>query len=202
MNETAIGIMGGSFNPIHNGHISAALYAEKRLGLSKLFLIPAGIPPHKALPEGSPSALQRLEMTKIAAKELPFAEVLDMEIKREGKSFTLDTVCELKKKYTDALFYLIMGTDMFLSFDTWHKADLLSKLVKIAVVRRHDHESEKIHKKALEYQQAFSVDVLIINSPVVEISSTAIREDIRSGKGEKWISGDVLTYISENRLYI
>ncbi|MCX7614698.1 MAG: nicotinate-nucleotide adenylyltransferase [Clostridiales bacterium] len=201
MSKNAIGVMGGSFNPIHKGHISAARYAQKTLNLSKVFFIPAGIPPHKALPEGSPSALQRLEMTKIAVRELPFAEVLDIEIKRHGKSYTIDTIYELKKRYADTDIYFIMGTDMFLSFEKWYRADELSRLIKIAVVRRRGQETEKIREKTYEYQKELSADVIIIDSPVLEISSTEIREQLRLGKGEEWLPGDVLTYIERNKLY-
>ncbi len=202
MSLREVGILGGTFNPIHNGHISAAFYAKEFLGLSKVLFVPAGIPPHKALPEGSPSASQRLEMTKIAVLELPFAEVCDLEIRREGKSFTFDTVCELRNRYQNTEFFLIIGTDMFLSFDTWFKAAELAGIAKIAVVRREDSDSLKIQKKSEEYRKTFRADITIVPSPVFEISSTEVREDIRNGKGEKWVPRDVLTYITENKLYI
>ena len=99
-----IGIYGGTFNPPHLGHITAAKAVFELLGLDRLLLIPAGIPPHKAMPEGSASAEQRLEMTRLAGEQLGLGskvQVLDLELKREGRSFTADTLAALKEQYPE-----------------------------------------------------------------------------------------------------
>ncbi|MDP4109376.1 MAG: nicotinate-nucleotide adenylyltransferase, partial [Bacillota bacterium] len=187
-----IGILGGTFNPIHNGHIGAAAAAREQLNLDKVLLIPAGMPPHKAVPEGSPGKDERLEMVKLAASEYPFLEACDLEIRRSGKSYTIDTVSELKKKYADASFDLIVGTDMLLNLENWHRADELFRLVRVAAVRRRSSDEAVILGKAREYERKFGADIVLINCVAIEISSTEIRKEIKSGRGEKWIPGGVL----------
>ena len=105
-----IGIYGGTFNPPHIGHIQAAKQAVKALGLSKLLIIPAYAPPHKAvLPTNSPTAQQRLEMLRIAAADCPEIQVSDLELRREGVSYTVETVQALKRQYPEAELVLLMG---------------------------------------------------------------------------------------------
>ena len=115
-----IGIYGGTFNPPHVGHIQAAKQAVSTLGLTKLLMIPAYAPPHKAvLPSNSPRAEQRLEMLRIAAADCPQIEVSDLVLKREGISYTWETLETVKTLYPGAELVLLMGSDMFLTFDTW-----------------------------------------------------------------------------------
>ncbi|MDP4110251.1 MAG: nicotinate (nicotinamide) nucleotide adenylyltransferase, partial [Bacillota bacterium] len=176
--------------------------AREQLNLDKVLLIPAGMPPHKAVPEGSPGKDERLEMVKLAAFEYPFLEACDLEIRRSGKSYTIDTVSELKKKYADASFDLIVGTDMLLNLENWHRADELFKLVRVAAVRRRSSDEAAILGKAREYERKFGADIVLINCVAIEISSTEIRKEIKSGRGEKWIPGGVLRYINERKLYV
>ena len=114
-----IGIYGGTFNPPHIGHMQAAQQAIDLLSLDRLLLIPAAIAPHKQLPTGSGSAQQRLEMLTIAAKDLPNTEISDLELRRDGLSYTYLTIEELAALYPQDELVLIMGSDMFLSFDSW-----------------------------------------------------------------------------------
>ena len=107
-----IAIFGGTFNPPHMGHISAARACVESLGLNKLLMIPTNIPPHKKLPEGSPSPVQRLEMTAIAASMIPMAEACAIEIERSGPSYTADTAAEIKALYPESCLWLVIGTDM------------------------------------------------------------------------------------------
>ena len=119
-----IGIYGGTFNPPHLGHLTAAKAAFELLRLDRLLLIPASQPPHKALPAGSPSAEQRLALTRLAAEQLELGdrvEVLDIELRRQGKSYTVDTLEELRRQYPGAELWLLMGTDMFLTFQAWRE---------------------------------------------------------------------------------
>ena len=123
-----IGIYGGTFNPPHLGHLTAAAAVIATLKLDKLLLIPASIPPHKDLPAGSATAEQRLEMTRMAGEQLGLGskvETLDMEVRRAGKSFTSDTLAELKAQFPEDELWLLMGTDMLLSFDSWTRSWVL-----------------------------------------------------------------------------
>ena len=109
-----IGIYGGTFNPPHLGHITAARTVFELLKLDQLLLIPAGMPPHKDLPAGSPTPDQRLEMTRLAGEQIGLGDrvqVLDMELRREGRSFTSDTLRQLREEHPDDELWLLMGTD-------------------------------------------------------------------------------------------
>ena len=118
-----IGIYGGSFNPPHLGHLAAARAAAKALELDQLVFVPAGCPPHKELAHGSPTPEQRLAMTAIAADQLllpEVTEVWDAELRREGKSYTADTLAQARERWPEDELWLLMGTDMFLTLHIWH----------------------------------------------------------------------------------
>ena len=126
-----IGIYGGTFNPPHLGHLEAARTAVKVLNLDLLLLVPAGTPPHKDLPEDTPSPEDRLAMTRLTADAMMMPDIVqvsNIEISRKGKSYTADTVEELHRQYPGAELYLLMGTDMFLSFQNWHDAKTIARL--------------------------------------------------------------------------
>ena len=138
-----IGLMGGTFNPPHMGHINAARAAMDELSLDRLIFIPTGTPPHKEMAEMSATTKQRLEMTYLAAKTLG-AEISDIEIRREGKSFTVYTLRELHSKYPDDELWLIMGTDMFLSLETWFCFEEIFSLASVAAVAREDDDKKRL----------------------------------------------------------
>ena len=133
-----IGIFGGSFNPPHLGHLLAVREFQKALSLDRVLLIPAATPPHKTLSANSPSARERFEMTVLAAAQLPFSLVSDLEIQRQGASYTADTLEELHRSYPDDELFLLMGTDMFLSFDSWYQPKKICSLARIAMAHRTD----------------------------------------------------------------
>ena len=115
-----IGIFGGSFNPPHLGHLLALREFQEKLNLDELLVIPAGDPPHKALSANSPDAELRFVLTELACVDIPKCCVSDMELRREGKSYTADTVLALRGRYPADELLLLMGTDMFLSFEKWY----------------------------------------------------------------------------------
>ena len=131
-----IGIYGGTFNPPHLGHVLAAKAAKEALGLDKVLLVPDAEPPHKALPEGSPTPQQRVELTRLAAQDEPWLEVSEVELGRPGKSYTSDTLRALSERYPGDTLYLLMGTDMFLSLHTWHEPDVICRLAVIVGMHR------------------------------------------------------------------
>ena len=149
-----IGIYGGTFNPPHLGHQAAAETAVKVLGLDKLILIPAAVPPHKALPEHTPDNRHRLEMTmKMAdAMNLPgVVEVSAMEMEREGKSYTSDTLRIIKEQYPDDELWLLMGTDMFLTLQLWHEPEEVLRLAKICAFGRTEQDGESVFAPQREF---------------------------------------------------
>ena len=199
-----IGIYGGTFNPPHNGHITAAQAAMKQLGLDKLLLIPDKIPPHKELPSGSANEHQRYEMAVLASAELgKLAEVTDMELRRQGKSYTSDTLRELKTMYPADELYLLMGSDMFLSLQTWHEPEVICALAHIcAFSRLKDGEEEAfaLQKERLEREYAAKVHI-VVNDHVIELSSTDVREAFTTGKGKDLTPVAVYGYIEREHLY-
>ena len=196
-----IGIYGGTFNPPHLGHIQAARCAVAALGLDRLLLIPDRIAPHKVMPEGSASPEQRLEMLRIAANGAEKIQVSDMELRREGKSFTYETVLELRRMYPDAELTLFMGTDMFLSFHNWREPETILKHASLAVFYRGERgEVEKIHSRKAEMEQQ-GHRVTLVENPVVNISSTDLRRMLVFGCAEPFLPEGVAAYIRRNGLY-
>ena len=196
-----IGIYGGTFNPIHIGHIQAAQQAKSALKLDKLLLIPDKIAPHKEIPQGSPTPQQRMDMLRIAAENRPGLEVSDIELRREGVSYTFETVRSLKAQYPGAEFVLLMGTDMFLSFLTWRNPEEILKNVTLGVLCR----GEKNEMAAIAQQkaalEALGAVVELVNNEAVRISSTQLRRLLAFRCAGAFLPEGVLEYIRENRLY-
>ena len=130
-----IGIYGGTYNPPHIGHLRAAEYAIEALALDRLLLIPTGVSPHKEMAAGASTA-DRLHMLELSAKGIERAEVSDIEIRREGRSYTVDTLRAIQAEHPESELFLLMGTDMFTSFLTWREPETIMKLATLAVFCR------------------------------------------------------------------
>ena len=195
-----IGIYGGTFNPLHTGHIFAAKQTAQALGLDKLLMIPDRIAPHKEIPAGSPAPEQRLQMLRLAVAEEPGIEVSDIELKREGRSYTYLTVEALHEMYPDAQLFLLMGTDMFLSFDSWMYPERITAHAALAVMYRGEKgEQAKIaQKKAL--MEAQGVRVELVRNDSIPISSTQVRRLIAFGCGDSFLPVAVADYIRAHGL--
>lgn len=199
-----IGIYGGTFNPIHLGHMEAARFAAEYLGLDKLLLVPAGIPPHKTMASGAPSPDCRLAMTDLAAQAVgPMAEASDMELRREGKSYTLDTVRALREQYPKARLYLLMGTDMFLTFHLWRDPGEIAKLCTLCAFGRSEKDAEELFAVQRAFlAERFSAEIITLALPhVVDISSTRLREELRQGRGQEYLDPAVYGLILREGLY-
>jgi nicotinate-nucleotide adenylyltransferase len=196
-----IGIYGGTFNPPHIGHIRAAQHAVQALGLDELLLIPDRIAPHKVIPSGTANPQQRLEMVRLAAKGLDKAQVLDLELRRDGPSYTYQTMEELKQQYPHDELILLMGTDMFLSFLTWKNPEIILSHAALGVFYRGDRgEVEQIHgmKSRLE---ADGHTVYLVENPVVDISSTDLRRMLALHCAGPFLPDGVADYIRRHGLY-
>ena len=197
-----IGIYGGTFNPPHIGHIQAAKQAVKALGLSKLLIIPAYAPPHKAvLPTNSPTARQRLEMLRIAVADCPEIEVSDMELRREGVSYTVETVQALKRQYPEGELVLLMGTDMFLTFESWMRWEEILQNASLGVFYRGDKGEKPAIARKKEELEALGAKVTLVQNDVIAISSTQMRRLLAFRCAGELLPAGVLDYIRENRLY-
>ena len=196
-----IGIYGGTFNPPHTGHLHAALCAARALKLDRLLMIPDSIAPHKVLPDHSASPGQRLEMLRLAVGDDPVLEVSDLELRREGVSYTYLTVRQVREMYPTAEIFLLMGTDMFLSFHTWRNPDLITRDAALAVFCRGTKgEREKIAARKRE-MEAQGIRVVTVENPVVEISSTQLRRLLIFGCADSFLPAGVGDYIRRNGLY-
>ena len=196
-----IGIYGGTFNPPHIGHLSAAEYAVDALCLEKLLLIPACIAPHKQLPENAPTPAQRLEMVRLAAGDDPRLTVSDIELQRGQVSYTYQTVEQLAARYPDDEPVLFMGTDMFLSFQNWRYPERIIKKASLAVFYRGDPNEQSLiaAQKALYEQQGATV--YLVQNPVTDISSTDIRRMLIFRCASPFLHPTVEQYIRKNGLY-
>ena len=202
-----IGVYGGTFNPPHLGHLTAARAVFDLLKLDKLLLVPAGLPPHKALPAGSPTAEQRLEMTRLAAEQLGLGDrvqVLDLELRRQGKSYTADTLSQIRELYPEAELWLLMGTDMFLTLQTWHEPEAIFALAGIAAFGRTEEDTEELFSVQREYLYRTYPDARIFTLTipgVVDISSTELREQLSADRGANLLAPAVYGYILREGLY-
>ncbi|MDO5547678.1 MAG: nicotinate-nucleotide adenylyltransferase [Eubacteriales bacterium] len=194
-----IGILGGTFNPPHNGHIHAARQAQLALGLDGIVLMPDNIPPHKVLPDGSANTQQRLEMTRLAAQEIPGAEVSDLELRRGGRSYTVDTLTELTRQNPDTEYHFIMGTDMVLTLDKWYRPEEICRLCALAIVARDERDRAAIAEAVRKYRADWDARIALVDCPALPMSSTALRgsKDAMAAM----VPEPVLAYIREHRLY-
>ncbi len=197
-----IGIYGGTFDPPHLGHSHAAQAAMDLLGLDKLIFVPAKQPPHKALSADSATPEQRLDMVTLTADSLLAPDrvsVDDLELRREGKSYTSDTLRQMRKSYPGDELWLLMGTDMFLTLQNWHESEVILSLANIAAFARAESDSmEQMERQGEFLRERFGAKVRILQLPrIYEISSTEIRQSC-DGAG---LPTAVWGYILRNGLY-
>ncbi len=214
-----LGILGGTFNPIHYGHLAAAEEVRNRIPLDRILFIPSFIPPHKQ-EEAVPSALHRMEMVRRAAAGNPAFEPSDIEIRRGGRSYTIDTIEALRQAYGGTELYFITGLDSFLEIQTWNHWERLLTLCSFVVLSRPGYRFTNLLKidfmkpaageiAALERGErthamvrtgAFTVFLEVI--PHFDISSTDIRRRMHEGRSIKYLLPDAVeTYIIKNKLY-
>jgi nicotinate-nucleotide adenylyltransferase len=187
-----VGIFGGTFDPVHNGHLITAIAVKELRSLDKIIFIPSFIAPHK-IDRLSSSPLHRIEMLKIAIKGIPYFDYSDFEIKKEGVSYTIDTLKFMQNKYDD--IELIIGYDNLLEFSTWKDPDEILKMIKLVVLKR------KVQNEPVEKDKFFYASE-IIETPTIEISATAIRERVRNNMPVNFLVPDaVMEYINHFNLY-
>ena len=195
-----IGIYGGSFSPPHRGHISAVRGFSETVKPDKLLIIPTYEPPHKVLADGV-SALDRLAMCRLAFTDIPHVEVSDLEILREGKSYTSDTLRALTAPNRKLAF--LIGTDMMLTLDAWHEPEVIFSLADLYCVRRESDADMTlaIARQDETYNENVGRTVRILETPIQEVSSTEIRESLSRGETPEYLTSEVFAYIRERGLY-
>ncbi len=194
------GVYGGTFNPIHLGHVHILREFIGRLGLQRVLLIPDGTPPHKEA-EDLASPEDRLEMCRLAVRGLGIVEVSPMETERPGKSFTSDTLTELHRLYPEDELYFLMGEDMFLTVDKWHEAGTILRLAVLCASPRSPEGYERLLEKERELI-ALGARCRVEDIPFLDISSTKVRELAREGRDiSGLVPAETAGYIRENGIY-
>lgn len=195
-----IGIMGGTFNPIHIGHLMLAEHAYEEFSLDEVIFLPSARPPHKEEPILSDT--DRKEMIQLAIGDNPHFSFSALEYEREGTTYTVDTMRELAKRYPKDTFYFIIGADSFFALESWHNPKYLLQQTRFVVATRDGCKREEleIHKNKLEEQ--YQAKILFLNSPNIGISSSVIRKRVLEGKSiTYYVPGTVEEYINSHNLY-
>ena len=200
--HTRVGIYGGTFAPIHNGHVRAAKAFMEQMKLDYLFIIPTYMPPHKQIDE-SDDPLYRLRMCELAFEDTDGVIISDCEIARGGKSYTYDTLCELQRPNTR--LFLLCGTDMVLSFDKWYRFEDIFKMCYPVYVRRENDAmlGNMLVSKIQEYYRKYGVMFRRVITDPIEVSSTEVRRAVAAGEDiSDLVPPSVERFIKENRLYL
>lgn len=198
-----IGVFGGTFNPIHNGHIYLAKSAYKLLSLDKVLVIPSGFSYQKS-GENVLSKYIRADMVKLAIKDYPYLEYSDIEVKKEGNSYTYSTILDLKEEYLDALLYLIIGADTLFNIESWKNIETLLSNCILSVMQRDDHNKSEVIKMCNYLNVKYNSKAEIIDIEKIDISSTNIRNSIKNGNFTNDCNElplNVYKYIIDNALY-
>ena len=196
-----VGIYGGTFSPVHNGHVAAAKAFMEQMWLDILYVIPTGVTPHKDM-KGNATAADRLEMCRLAFEGVEGVIVSDLEMRREGKSYTVDTLRELYDP--EGRLFLLLGTDMLMTLDQWREPDEIFRLCYPVYVRREtDGELDQaIVEKIASYQKKYGKVVRRIVTPAIELSSTDVRAAVAEGFSiEGAVPPAVAAYIRDRDLY-
>lgn len=201
MGNRRIGIMGGTFNPIHMGHLLLAEWVKNEAGLEEIWLVPNGVSYMKESQEVAP-AEDRLRMTELAIKRNRSFKCLDLEVKRGGYTYSYETLEELTRAYPGDTFYFILGADCLFTLETWKYPERIFQCCKLIAAVRDDVSLETMTEKKEELEQRYGGEILLLPFVRMSLSSTKIRERIRQGKSVRYMVPDsVLTYIEGKRLY-
>lgn len=196
-----LGVLGGTFDPIHTGHLIAAETVRERCGLDRVLFVPAGRPPHKAAESVSP-ARHRYLLTCLGTLSNPAFEVDRVDLDRPGASYTLETLRALKRKHPEAELFFIMGADSLLDLPTWHEPAALLATCRFIVTTR---PGWQLHEAAERLGSLFTENrerIEFVEIPQIEISSREIRRRLAEGRSVRYLVPDlVLRYIEEHRLY-
>jgi nicotinate-nucleotide adenylyltransferase len=194
-----IGILGGTFNPPHVGHLICAQEAYLQLQLDRVMLIPAWIPPHKPV-EQDPGAEHRLELCRAAVAGDDRFDVSDIEVVRQGTSYTVDTLKELKSHAPDNELFLIVGGDVAAGFAQWHEPEQVLSLATLAVAKRRGTARARVDRALAEVRGGERA--AFFRMPRIGVSSTMIRRRARAGEPLRYLVPDaVAEYINQHRLY-
>ncbi len=197
-----IGICGGTFDPIHNGHLIITENIRQDFELDKVLFIPSNKPPHKNFKKITEAA-HRCNMVELAIEKNKYFEISTIEMNRAGFTFTVDTIKELKNKYEDNVeLFFICGADVVFDLLNWKDPQEVFKITKFIAAYRTEYEVDSLHKQVKLLNKNYNANINLANTLYVEISSTMIRNRVANNKSIKYLVPDsVEKYIFENNLY-
>lgn len=198
-----IGICGGTFDPVHVGHLAIAELVREEFALDKVLFIPSGKPPHKDL-DSVTDPVHRLNMVQCAMSTNPNFEAVSIEIERRGYTYTVDTLKQLHELYPNGTeFYYIIGADVVMDLLKWKNAEEVFTLTSFIALMRPGFNDEEFKTRLTYLKSKYNVNITGFEAPLIEISSTFIRDRIKSGKSVKYFTTEpVERYIKDNKLYI
>lgn len=197
----ALGLMGGTFDPVHYGHLIAAENSRYEFGLDRVIFIPSARPPHKE-EESVLDSQRRLQMVKLAIASNPLFEISTLEQERQGPSYTIDTVEYFRSRFPDTDVFFIMGMDSLLLFDTWRDYERLAGLCRFIVVTRPGYVMDAGNPALAHLPSILWENLSLLEIPGMDISSSDIRRRVRLGLPIKYmVPAAVEDYIKEHRLY-
>lgn len=196
-----IGVFGGAFNPIHSGHLILSEFIRDEFRLEKIIFIPAGKPPHKR-EEEMESPLHRYNMVKNATYDNPFFETSDIEMNREGFTYTADTLEELAQRNNGKRIFFVCGADSIIQLPTWHNIGKIFKFADLIVAGRHHVDNDGITNLVQSFRKEYDAGIFFSDAPLIEISSTVIRERVNKGQSIRYmVPHRVECYIHQCGLY-
>lgn len=195
-----IGIMGGTFNPVHIGHLFMAEAARQAFNLNKVLFIPTGFPPHKETP--GVTGQQRIQMLQLAIENNPSFEASGMEVMRAGTTYTIDTLTELRNFYPRDNFFFIIGGDTLLELKTWRNFEKVAGMCSFIVYYRPGYDRKELEKEAQRLLEVYQADIHFMEGPYLEVSSSNLRKRLIENKTIRYLVPDeVVKYITEHKLY-
>ena len=197
-----VGIMGGTFNPIHNGHLFLAEHAYDQAGLDYVLFMPTMKPPHKA-DMSIVSAEHRINMVRLAIKNNPKFVLSDLELNRPGITYTSDTLKALKENEPDTEYYFIVGGDSLMMMSHWMDPQTVFRLSTIVAGGREQCSQEQLENQVTHLEDAYDGKIILLDMPIMEISSEQIRNRLAKGETIRYyVPDEVISYIQEYDLYI
>lgn len=196
-----IGILGGTFNPIHYGHLFMAEYAREACSLDKVLFIPTGVSYMKKAADILPGE-ERMRMLELSIESNPYFEVSDIELKRKGNTYTFETLESLKSQYPASELFFIVGADCLFTIENWYKPERIFANCTLLAAGRNHAAREALEEKKKQLEKKFQAHIILLDFPTMDISSTTIRENMYSGKSIRYmVQEKVYDYIYRNGFY-
>lgn len=202
MSRRRIGLMGGTFDPVHYVHLMLAENAYTQYDLDEVVLLPSGDPPHKTKRHIT-SAAMRYDMLRLASEGIPYFTISDMEIRRNGYSYSAQTLTELRAQHPDTDYYFIMGGDSIFQIETWYHPEIVMKSCIILAAIRDQVSMTDFEARIAYLEKTYGADIRLLNLPDMMLSSSEMRQRVAGGKSIRFMTPDpVIDYIKSNNLYV